>query len=109
MIAAAPRSSPRVQAATKGSRASSGPGRLRAADEEDDGRRGGDQSQRAEGHQARADVCDRGTMAGKRVTVVVSSDSPDYGRYPYRRRLQWPAGMAPQTWITSGTAGRVTA
>ena len=53
--------------------------------------------------------CDLGTMAGKRVGAVVSSNRPDYGRYPYRRRIQWPAGMAPQTWIPAGSAGRVTA
>jgi len=48
-------------------------------------------------------------MAGKRVAAFVSSDRLDYGRYPYGRRLQWPAGMAPQTWILAGSAGRDTA
>ena len=53
-------------------------------------------------------VCDLGTMAGKRVAAVVSSNRPYYGRYPYRRAIQWPAGMAPQIWILAGSAGRDT-
>jgi hypothetical protein len=46
-------------------------------------------------------------MAEKRVPRAMSSNPLDSGRYPYRRGIQWPAGMAPLTPILAGAAGVV--